>query len=288
MTLKRYHLGTTVWGLKEWQGVFFTKDVQPVQYLKQYASVFNSVEGNTTFYGTPNAETISKWNKQTPLEFKFCFKFPRLITHQKQLRDVEKETHSFLAIMEPLRAKLGPFLIQFPASFGPSQLDLLESYLELLSVDFRYAVEVRHPNFFNHGPHEQQLNNLLGSFGIDRVIFDTRKLHASKSREESIVNAQQKKPKVPVRFDAAGSHPFIRFVGVNDTLNNQPYLKEWAIIMAEWIKEGKHPYFFAHAPDRYYSIWIARKFHEILSELIEITPLPSWPADKENEQLDLF
>jgi len=288
MALTKYHLGTTAWGYKEWKGDFFTDDAKPGQFLKQYSSVFNSVEGNTTFYGYPESDTVQKWNRQTGRDFKFCFKFPQIITHQKQLRDTEKDVTKFLELMEPLRNKLGPFLIQFPATFGPSNLDLLDEFLSKLSVDFRYGVEVRHPNFFNQGPHERKLNDLLKGLGVNRVVFDTRKLHESKSTEPSIQEAKQKKPKVPVRFDAVGSRPMVRYVGVNDVLNNETYLKEWAIIIAEWIGEGKHPYFFAHAPDSFHGPWIARRFHELLSQFAGVNPLPKWPADSQDEQLDLF
>jgi len=286
MALKRYHLGTTIWSHDEWKGTFFTDDASKDDYLSQYSSVFNSVEGNTTFYGMPT--TVAKWGRQSHDDFKFCFKFPQLITHHKVLRDCRNDVKKFLGLMEPLKPKLGPFLIQFSASFGPSQLDILEQFLDELSVEFRYAVEVRHPNFFNHSSSERRLNNLLKSYGVSRVIFDTRKLHASKSAETSVVEAKQKKPKVPVRFEAISARPVVRFVGVNDAVSNEAYLKEWAIITADWIKEGKHPYFFAHAPNQYYGPWVARRFHEILSGLIKINPLPTFPAARQNEQLGLF
>ena len=288
MALIKYHLGTTAWGLKEWKGDFFTDDAKPDRFLKQYSSVFNSVEGNTTFYGYPEPETIKDWNRQADKNFKFCFKFPQIITHHKQLRDTKDDVTKFLELMEPLRNKLGPFLIQFPASFGPSNLELLDNFLSSLSVDFRYGVEVRHPNFFNHGPHERNLNDLLKGLGMNRIIFDTRKLHESKSEETTIQEAKRKKPNVPVRFDAVGSQPIVRYVGVNDVLNNEVYLKEWAIIVAEWIGEGKHPYFFAHAPNSYHGPWIARRFHELLRQFIEIDSLQKWPADSQDEQLGLF
>jgi uncharacterized protein YecE (DUF72 family) len=77
-------------------------------------------------------------------------------------------------------------------------------------------------------------------------------------------------------------------VGANDVINNEPYLKEWAIIIADWIKEGLHPYIFTHSPDKVSQPTIARRFHQLLSELIEINPMPAWPVDRQSEQLDLF
>lgn len=282
-----YHLGCTVWSLPEWVGTFFKKDTRPGEYLKQYSSVFNSVEGNTTFYGTPSPETISQWGANTPEGFKFCFKFPKEITHEKRLHKVEDEVKEFIHSFDEIRGKLGPFMIQLPDAFAPNELSKLEEMLSYLPKTLAYSVEVRHADYFDHGKHEHNLNALLSSYGVDRVIFDTRKLNATRSGEASIREAQKKKPKVPVRFEALGSRPVLRYVGTNDKLNNEAYLKEWAIVVADWIKEGKHPYVFIHSPDKVSQPMLNTYFHELLSELIQVPQLPEWPVNRE-AQLGLF
>ncbi|MAL17996.1 MAG: hypothetical protein CL670_00925 [Balneola sp.] len=283
-----YHLGCTVWSLPEWKGTFFSDDAKPDQFLSQYASAFNSVEGNTTFYNVPDPEVVKKWGEQTPKGFKFCFKFPRLITHQRKMLDVEDEALSFVRLFEPIREKLGPFMIQFPESFSPQDLYKLENVLSVLPKSFSYSVEVRHRDFFDHGKHERNLISLLKSYDVDRVIFDTRKLHSVKATESSVIEAQKKKPKVPVRFDTTASHPVLRYVGTNDVLNNEPYLKEWAIIVAEWIREGLHPYVFIHAPNKAKQPELCRHFHKLLAQLIGLPPLSAWPIDRQDKQLGLF
>lgn len=288
MAIKKYHLGCTVWSLKEWVGNFFTDDAGRDDFLSQYSSVFNAVEGNTTFYNIPSQKTIKKWKKATPDGFKFCFKFHRSITHQKRLKNVEGDVLSFLETFDPMVDRLGPFHIQLPPQFSPKEFNKLEALLSMLPGSYSYAVEVRHPDFFDHGRREHRLNRLLSSYSIDRVIFDTRKLHSMKSRKSSIVEAQKKKPELPVRFDNTASRPFVRFVGSNDPVGNESYLKEWAIIVADWIKEGLHPYVFTHSPDSVSQPPIARKFHYLLSQLIEMDPMPPWPIDRQDEQLDLF
>ncbi|MDZ7681412.1 MAG: DUF72 domain-containing protein [Fodinibius sp.] len=96
MGIRKYHLGCTVWSLKEWVGNFFTDDAKPDRLLKQYSSVFNAVEGNTTFYNVPTKDTLKKWQRATPDGFKFCFKFHRSITHEKRLDVNEDELLKFL------------------------------------------------------------------------------------------------------------------------------------------------------------------------------------------------
>lgn len=288
MAIRKYHLGCTVWSLKEWVGNFFTDDAKQNNFLSQYSSVFNCVEGNTTFYNIPSEKTVKKWKQATPDGFKFCFKFHRSITHDQQLNDVEDEIMQFLEVFDPITERLGPFMIQLPPKFSPEEFTKLERMVSFLPSAYRYAIEVRHPDFFNHGREEHRLNRLLKSYNIDRVIFDTRKLHTMKTDEQSVLEAKKKKPEVPVRFDNTGSRPLVRFVGSNDPVANEPYLKEWAIVVADWIKEGLHPYVFTHTPDRVSQPQNARRFHQLLSELIDIDPMPKWPKERQNEQMNLF
>ncbi len=286
--LKKYHLGCTAWSLPDWKGEFFTNDAKPEQFLAQYASVFNAVEGNTTFYGTPDEATILKWGEQAPKGFKFCFKFPKQITHAQRLSGVKDEVLRFVKTFTPIREKLGPFMIQLPDTFGPADAYKLEDLFSLLPKTFSYSVEVRHRDFFDHGKHERNLVSLLKSYEIDRVIFDTRKLHSMKAVDSSIAEAQKKKPKTPVRFDNTASRPVLRFVGANDIMNNEPYLKEWAIIVAEWISDGLHPYVFIHAPNKAVEPKLCAHFHKVLTKLIDLPALPGFPVKKQNEQLGLF
>ncbi len=288
MVIKRYHIGLTQWGYKEWKGTFFREDAKPESFLNQYSSVFNAVEGNTTFYRSPSKDTVIKWGEQVPDHFKFCFKFPQSITHYKRLKDVHDDVLTFLELFNPIRTRVGPFHIQLSSQFSYQEFDKLEKLIELLPGHYRYAVEVRHPDFFDKGKNERAFEQLLKSYHVNRVVFDTRRLHSLKKEDPSIKTAQQKKPQTPVRFHSTADNPFIRFVGANDVLNNEAYLKEWAIIIADWIKDGKHPYMFIHAPDTLYAPVLARYFHRELSNLIEVNPLPVFPIDREDKQLGLF
>jgi uncharacterized protein YecE (DUF72 family) len=288
MAIEKYHIGTTQWGLREWRGVLYSKKATPDQFLRQYATVFNTVEGNTTFYRVPDAETVIKWGESVPGGFRFCFKFPRGITHYSRLVGVERDVISFLNRFEPIRTKLGPFHIQLDEAFSYEEVGHLEELLAFLPREYAYAVEVRHPDFYDRGKKERHLTHLLKSYHIDRVIFDTRRLHALSGKDPSIFEAQKKKPKLPVRFDATGSRPFVRYVGANNWLNNEAYLKEWAIVVADWIRDGLHPYVFIHAPQTLHAPELARHFHRQLSGLIGLNSMPVWPAEKQSEQLGLF
>lgn len=77
-----FYLGCAVWSYKDWVGNLYPPKSQPREFLNLYSQRFTTVEGNTTFYAIPSAETIKKWVEQTPPGFKFCPKLHRQITHQ--------------------------------------------------------------------------------------------------------------------------------------------------------------------------------------------------------------
>ena len=107
---------------------------------------------------------------------------------------------------------------------------------------------------------ESELNAVLKSQGVDRVVFDTRGLHSAQSDDVAGREAQRKKPKVPVRFLATGRFPFVRFVGHPEVEKNLPLLAEWVPVVANWIREGRTPFVFMHAPDDFYAPQLARHF----------------------------
>jgi uncharacterized protein YecE (DUF72 family) len=291
MTIHNYYLGCPIWGQKNWVGELFTRDAKPADFLHQYASVFNTVEGNTTFYGMPTESTVARWCDETPPTFRFCFKFPREISHNRKLRRAEAETEHFLTLMAPLGERLGSYFLQLPPSFGASELSTLERFLAALPPDFQYAVEVRHPDFFDDGPTEAALNTLLTDLHVDRVDFDVRGLRSATTTDEFTREAQQKKPDVPVRFVATAQRPFVRYVAHPDVEANLPLLTEWAGVVAGWIEEGRTPFVFMHSPDDFYAPRLARHFHRLLSEHFHVGTLPRWPAEEEappTEQLPLF
>ena len=92
---------------------------------------------------------VKNWAKRTPDNFRFTAKFPKIITHDKHLVDVNEEVYTFLNNMEPLQEKTLALLIQLPPSMQIMPgLEGLKELVGLLDGRFRYAVEVRHPSWF--------------------------------------------------------------------------------------------------------------------------------------------
>ncbi len=282
-----YHIGCSSWNVPSRIGTFYNNKSKPDDLLGQYASVFNSVEICKEIRGLPTAEEFQLWDESTPEGFKFCINLPKELTHKQLLENVEAQALAFVDSFESIRNKLGPFLIRLPHNFSYSLFKRLEELLSVLPKTYSYAVEVQHEDFFDHGNCEHKLELLLKSYGVDRFISDTRKLHATKASSLQIENARKNNPSLPVRFGATASRPVVHYLGTNDILNNEVYLREWAIVVADWIKEKLHPYVIIQTPDVISEPLLSTHFHRLLSELIKIPPLQEWPANRK-AQLGLF
>jgi len=147
--LQKLNLGTIGWSYNFWKGKFYPNKEIPKDYLKYYATQFNSVEVDNTFYRIPSQSTVANWKLQTPENFLFSLKFPKMITHIKMLRKCEYETDVFLERVRLLGNKLGVLLLQFPPNFGFENLPDLEAYLEKLPKKIRFAIEVRNRSLLN-------------------------------------------------------------------------------------------------------------------------------------------
>jgi uncharacterized protein YecE (DUF72 family) len=277
--IRGYYLGCPGWGLKSWIGRLFPPGTRQIDFLERYAEVFNTVEGNTTFYALPSAETVTRWRAQVPDDFRFCFKFPRTITHDKLLVGCDAEIDEFLARVAPLEHRLGTLFLQLPAGFG--DLDRLRVVLERLPRAFHYAVEARHPAWFDDA--RTAFDDALGACGADVVMFDTRGIHASRSLEHAETRAR--KPNLPVIPRATAERPLVRCVPHERFQESRAIAEAWADQIAAWIRAGKTPYFFMHAPDDTFAPENAIAFHAMVRARLDVGELPPRPGAPRQQTL---
>ena len=146
----KWYIGTMGFGYRPWQGTFYPDKLPKAQQLPYYASRFNALEMDSTFYGVPRIETVERWRALTPAGFRFCPKAPREITHDLRLAAaVEPILGTFLEAMRRLGDRLGPIVFQFPPDFTVEERDALAGFLPLLPRDFRFAVELRHRSWWS-------------------------------------------------------------------------------------------------------------------------------------------
>src|SRR6266853_4607966 len=172
-------IGTSGWnyptGRGTWNGIFYPpprKRPKGFDELAFYASHFDTVEVNSTFYGQPRAEVSRQWAARTPAGFEFSVKLYQKFTHPKMYADRvagslapeaaamgdgdwleaitkpnQADLDEFRRGIDPLASagKLGALLAQFPPSFKetPASHDYLGSLLTALA-GYQVAVELRH------------------------------------------------------------------------------------------------------------------------------------------------
>jgi len=104
---------------------------------------------------------VKNWHKRSPQNFKFTAKFPKIITHDKRLKFVE-ELEQFFEAMRPLADETLALLIQLPPALQIFEgLGRLRDVVRTLDNRFRYAVEVRHPSWYQDLAYNFFANNDL-------------------------------------------------------------------------------------------------------------------------------
>jgi uncharacterized protein YecE (DUF72 family) len=145
----KYRIGCSGWSYSSWKGPFYPPNLENSDWLRFYSQIFDYVEIDSSFYSIPDQFIVKNWFKKTPENFGFTAKFPKTVTHDKYLVEVEEEVELFLENMQPLRDKTLALLIQLPPSMEIMPgLEGLRNLLPLLDNRFRYAVEVRHHSWF--------------------------------------------------------------------------------------------------------------------------------------------
>lgn len=279
-------IGCAVWAYKGWVGDFYPPGSRASEFLHLYSRRFPTVEGNTTFYAIPDADTIARWVAETPDNFEFCLKLPRELTHGGLLHSSIEGTLRFLEQMEGLGPKLGPVFAQLPPHYSPECLGDLTEFLEALPQDKSFALEVRHPDWFR-SPHAENLTAVLQELGVGRVLLDSRPVY--EGEDDPQFYSDRRKPELPLQPDVTANFTFVRFISHPRRSQNLPFLQDWASILDQWLHRGTQVYFFVHCPMEDNSPGTARHFQQMLeSQGVPVPPLPWESLEQPPLQLSLF
>jgi uncharacterized protein YecE (DUF72 family) len=223
--MARAYIGTSGWNYGEWRGIFFPQRLPSKQWLSFYATRFDSVEVNYTFYRLPSKGACAAWYDQTPENFQFVLKASRYITHIKRLRDARESWQGFLERVAVLKEKLGPILLQFPANFRASEanLDSLDEFLGYASRDGsrRLALEFR-----------------------DRSCFESKMLRLLRRHRAALVISHSSRYPLP-EVSPTSDFMYFRFHGPKEMFASSysaAALRNWAITMKRFLGRRRDVY----------------------------------------------
>jgi len=160
-----FRVGCAGWSLRKEHADWFGTEGT---HLVRYATRFNCVEVNSSFYRPHRTSTYERWADTTPDDFRFSVKLPKEITHKKRLKECVDEVDRFAEEVSGLRHKLGVVLVQLPPSLKYDATVAPPFFNELTSrIACPIAVEPRHASWF-----ADLATSMLVARGIGRVVAD--------------------------------------------------------------------------------------------------------------------
>jgi uncharacterized protein YecE (DUF72 family) len=241
------YLGTSGWSYADWEGTLYPEALPSASRLAEYVKRFATVEIDSTFYGTPRRSTVQKWREISPDGFLFAAKFPKEITHDRNLVGAEAEVESFIHTMTELGDRLGPLLLQFPPSFDVEGMGVLEDFLERLPEGYRYAVEVRHSSWLG-----SDLPEMLRERGAALTLIDY--------------------PGMPRMEEATADFSYIRWLGDRREFpEGHTHLRKvrdgdlrwWSDLVDRFLEEGRTVFAYANNHYQNHSPSTLERFLEI-------------------------
>ena len=160
------HIGTSGWKYKHWNNTFYPTEVKGDAQLAYYATLFNTVELNNSFYRQPSISNFLHWKEAVPKDFSYAVKANRFFTHMKKLKVEANDVNDFIDKVNHLGEKLGPILFQLPPSWKIN-LDRLAYFLNLLPKGYRYVFEFRNATWYN-----KEINELLAAKNVAFCIYE--------------------------------------------------------------------------------------------------------------------
>jgi uncharacterized protein YecE (DUF72 family) len=231
-THTRLYVGCPIWASKNWLGGIYPEGTKASDFLSVYASQFNTVEVNSTFYNMLNADRIAHWRDETPPGFKFCPKVFRGITESLSSPKMAALVKEFCESIAAFEDRLGLTFDQFSDYFSPNQMEFLKKFLKAWPKSLPLAVELRHPLWFNHHALLDEVVNLFYRNHVSTVITDT-------PGRRDVLHLSLTQPKVLVRFQ-----------GNEGDASDEERLSEWGDRLRKWSQAHlEEIYFFTHQPE---------------------------------------
>ncbi len=144
----RAHVGCSGWVYKDWRGIVYPEKLPQRRWFEHYATLFDTVEINNTFYRLPPPEMVEGWETQAPAGFTYALKLGGFGSHRMKLKDAVSWLPNHLDRVERLGRSLGPTLVQLPPRWKRN-VERLDEFLTVAPKHLRWAVELREQSWLH-------------------------------------------------------------------------------------------------------------------------------------------
>lgn len=193
-------IGAPVWANREWIGKIYPAHCKPGDMLYYYARQFNTIELNVTHYQVPDESTISSWREAVTPDFRFCPKWPQVISHDSMLRGMDGLKQEFIRSVLHLEENLGTTFLQLGPTFDTGYMAVLDAFLKILPEGFPLAIEFRHPSWFADEAKFNRLLAYLQKKNTGMVITDV-------AGRRDVLHMGLSTPDLTLRFVGYDLHP---------------------------------------------------------------------------------
>ena len=165
----RVRVGCAGWSIPSRDAASFGSGAS---HLQRYATRFDVVEVNSSFYRPHAAGTYARWAAAVPVRFRFSVKLPKAITHDARLQHCGALLDRFAGEVAGLGGKLGCLLVQLPPSLA-FDARVANTFFTMLRrrLEVAVACEPRHASWF-----DPAVSALWQRHAIARVAADPARL----------------------------------------------------------------------------------------------------------------
>lgn len=159
-------VGCSGWVYKHWRGPVYPQDLPAKRWFEHYATLFDTVEINNSFYRLPTEAAAEGWAAQAPPGFTYALKLGQFGSHRMKLRDAASWLPNHLDRVARLGASAGPTLVQLPPRWKRNA-ERLDEFLTVAPKTLRWAVELREPSWLH-----EEVYDVLRGHGAALCIHD--------------------------------------------------------------------------------------------------------------------
>jgi uncharacterized protein YecE (DUF72 family) len=141
-------IGCSGWSYRDWRGVVYPRALPQRDWFAYYATMFDTVELNSTFYRLPSVATVDTWARAAPPGFLYAVKLGAFGSHRMKLGDAASWLSNHLDRARRLGHALGPTLVQLPPRWKRN-VARLDEFLNAAPTTMRWAVELREPSWLD-------------------------------------------------------------------------------------------------------------------------------------------